>query len=333
MIEFLKEVFFFLFRFYQKKKAEAIVLNAEVISHYTGIYSVEIIKEVYEKQGRKNEYLKRVIDKYNQSKSKYEIYDGLFDEEFLKIVRMAEEKHIPISGVFRDYQEVKNKIDKAKKNIFSAVFRPVVVYVIAAAIVYWALGRFLESIGNVRGVELSEIRTIYKFYWPIMMSIPVFILTALFKFPRKVPFLSSAYKELDAFQLLSLCKMFLSMGISTVEIVKVFEKVMGIKTKGKSKVSKKTKQDVSGIEVLSEMLSRYLSSEEAVVFQIAGQTYEYERIISSLVEKRSVEFEARVNAITSVLGEVLIIIAMIPVGVLLLTIMGVLSGVASTLRF
>ena len=331
MIEFLKEVFFFLFRFYQKKKAETIVLNAEVISHYTGIYSVEIIKEVYEKQGRKNDYLKRVIDRYNQSKPKHEIYGDLFEESFLKIVQMAEEKHVPVSGVFKDYQDVKSKIDKAKKCIFSAVLRPIVIYLIAAVIVYWALGKILVNMGTMRGVNLSEVQTFYKFYWPIMMSIPTFILVALLKFPRKVPFLKRAYKELDAFQLLSLCKMFLSMGISTVEIVKVFEKVMGVKTKDKAR--KKREQEASGIEVLADVLGQYLSSEELVVFQIAGQTYEYERVINSLVEKRSIEFEARVNVITGVLGEALIVVAMIPVGVLLLTIMGVLSGVASTLRF
>lgn len=331
MLGSLKDALLFFLRLSQKKKAEQIVLNAEVISHYTGVYSVEIIKEIYEKEGRKNEYLKRVLDKYRQGKPKHEVYKGIFEEEFLKILQMAEEKHIPVSGVFKDYAEIKNKVEKAKKQIFSAVFRPLIIYLIASAIVYWALGSILSKMGTMRGVDLSSIQTFYKYYWPIMLTIPGFILTALFKFPRKVPFLNKAFKELDAFQYLSLCKMFLSMGISTVEIVSVFKKVMGVESRKKAVVS--GDQEEKGIKELISILSKYLSSEETVVLQVAGQTYEYERVIDSMVQKRGAEFEARIESIVGVLGELLVMVAMLPVGVLLMAIMGVLSGVASTLTF
>lgn len=331
MLDGLKDVAFFLLRLSQKRKAEQVILNAEVISHYTGVYSVEIIKEIHEKEGEKNEYLRRVLDKYKQGKPKHEVYSDVFEKEFLKILQMAEEKHIPVSGVFKDYAEIKNKVEKAKKQIFSAVFRPLVIYVIAAAIVYWALGSILSKMGTMKGVDLSGIQTFYEYYWPVMLMVPGFILTALFKFPRKVPFLSQAFKELDAFQLLSLCKMFLSMGISTVEIANVFKKVMGLE--GKKKTTMAGSQEEKGIKELINILSKYLSPEETVVLQVAGQTYEYERVIDSMVQKRSAEFEARINSIVSVLGELLVMVAMLPVGVLLMAIMGVLSGVASTLTF
>lgn len=331
MLSSLKDALLFLLRLSQKRKAEKIILNAEVISHYTGVYSVEIIREIHEKEGGKNEYLKRVLDRYRQGKPKHEVYGEVFEKRFLKILQMAEKKHVPVSGVFKDYAEIMGKVEKAKKKIFSAVFRPLVIYMIAAVIVYWALGNVLSKMGGMKGVDLSGVQGFYDYYWLIMSTIPAFILTALFKFPRKVPFLKRAYRELDAFQLLSLCKMFLSMGISTVEIVKVFREVMGIKEKRRA--IERSEQEEKGIKALIDVLSKYLSSEEAVVLQVAGQTYEYERVIDSMVQKRSAEFDARVEAVVGVLGEALIVVAMIPVGVLLMAIMEVLSGVASTLAF
>lgn len=331
MIEALRNLIFVLFRHLQRRRAESLVLSAEVISHYTGVYSIEIIKEIYEKEEKNNEYLRRILDKYKKAKPKYEVYDEIFEKEFLQILRMAEEKRVPVSGVFKDYSEIKTKVEKAKKKIISAVVRPLVIFLIAAVIVYWAIGNMAIKMSGMKGVDLSSVMFVYKFYWLIMGSIPVVILLSLFKFPRKVPFLKKAYQELDGFQLLSLCKMFLSMGISTIEIVNVFRKVMKVDV-GK-KFLKGMEQEEKGIESLIEILRKYLSKEEAIALKVAGQTYEYERAINSMVEKRSIEFESKIDAVVSVLGEVLVLVSMIPVGMLLMAILTILAGVSSSIRF
>lgn len=313
----IKDLWYLWQRFSDKKKAREIVINAEVTSHFTGVHSIDIIKEVQKKLKKENFYLQKVLREYGQEKPKHEIYRDIFDKNFIYILKMGESKHLPVSALFKDYQEIVTRLSKARKKIWSAIFRPIFIFFIAAFIVYWALGNILEKIGTMRGLDLSFLVLVHKFYWILVPIVPVLILVSVFKFPRKIPFLRSAFKELDAFQYLSFCSLLLSMGVSTVEIVKIFREIMGASIKGE------------GILGLANFLKDFLNEEETVALLIAAQTYEYERVIDALLNKRRVEFESKIEATTSVLGEVMIFVAMIPVVILLASILTVLSSLSS----
>jgi type II secretory pathway component PulF len=317
----LKDLFFIFKRVLDKKKAREVVINAEVISHYTGIHSIDVIKEIHQKTGGKNEYLRKILRMYAQEKPKHEIYGLVFDSEFVQFLKVAEAKHVPVSSLFKDYQEVSERVNKAKKKITSAIVRPLVLFFIAAVIVYWALGNILTKMGSMKGLDLSTVQMIHEHYWFFTLSIPAFILTALFKFPRKVPFLSGAFKELDAFQYLAFCSMLMTMGIPSTEIVKLFKSVM------KAKITKE------GMEGLVEFFKRFLKEEETIVIAVAAKTYEYERVFKSLLERRKMEFDVKIEAISATLGEMLVAVVMLPVVVLMFAIMTIMSGISQMLAF
>jgi len=302
-----------------KKKAREVVINAEVMSHYTGVHVIDIIKEVYQRGKGKNIFLGRILREYKKEKPKRYLYRDLFDNNFLAILKMAEEKHIPTGGIFKDYQEVNEKLKKAKGKIISAIVRPGFIYFIAAIVVYWTLGNILTKMNGMKGLDLSMIQLLYNYFWFIILGIAFGLGVVLFKFPRYVPVLKGAYKELDAFQYLSFCLILFSMGIPSTDIVSAFRKVMKVTIRKR------------GIEGLLEFFSKYLTSEEIIALRLASQTYEYERVISSLLEKRRVEFDVKIDGAVAVLGELLNMVVMLPVGFLLLVIMNILAGVSSLL--
>ena len=312
----ISNLFFFLKMFKQKREASEIIINAEIMSYYTGLHSFDVIQKMYQRM-RGNQYLRRVIQEYQKEKPRSEIYRDVLDKELIYFLRMAEEKHTVVSEIFKDYQEIKEKVMKANGKIRGAIMRPFMMYFLASIVVFYSFTNILNQTKGIKGLNVETLQMLHTWFWPLIVLIAFVIVFPLIKFPHAIPLLRGAWKELKAFQYLSFVKFMLSMGLSTVDVIELFRKVLRVDVK---------KQ---GIEGLVEFFRRYLRPEEVVVLELAGETYEYERVINSLLEKRKVEFEKRIEMVVGALGEVLNFLVLIPVFLMLYALFTLMLGASN----
>ena len=312
----LFDLIFFLKMFRQKREASEVVINAEIMSYYTGLHSFDVLQKMYQKM-KGNQYLMKVIQGYQKEKPKSEIYKDVLDKELIYFLKMAEEKHTMVSGVFKDYQEVKERVVKATGKIRGVIVRPLVMYFLASIVVFYSLTNILNQTKGIKGLNVGTLQMFHTWFWPLILLIAFVVVFPLIKFPHVIPILKGAWKELKAFQYLSFVKFMLSMGLSTVDIIDLFRKVL------RADIRKQ------GIEGLIEFFRKYLRPEEIVVLELAGETYEYERVIDSLLEKRRAEFDKKIGMAIGALGEILNFLALIPILLMLYVLFTLMSGASN----
>lgn len=284
-----------------KKEAASIVASAETIGYETGLNAIDIINR-YEKD---NIYLKEIKMLYAQNKPKHVIYSKIFDKQFLFILNACEKKGLLVGEIFKDYMEIKEKIEVAKNKIVSAIIYPFLSYVLSAIIVFIVLMQMNTQLKSLKFLKTPFVETTLYFYWPIIIGIGFILLFPLLKYPRVVPFLKNAYKELDAFQYVSSIHFILKSGLSMVDVYEVF--------KDKIKVNKK---DIEGI---ISFLEKFLNPTEIYAIRIAVQTFKFDVIFKSILNSRRNEFETKINKITSTISTLLTMIVAIPAAIMLYT--------------
>lgn len=304
LIDFLKQSV-------QKKEAANIVISAETISYDTGLNAIDIINQ-YEKQ---NPYITEIKKMYAQNKPKHVAYSKIFDKQFLFILKACEEKGLLIGEIFKDYMNVKEKIQTAKNKITSAITYPFLSYFLSSFIVFVVLTQMNKQLKNIQFIKTQFIDTVLTIYWPCIIGIAFMLLFPLLKLPRYIPILKTAYKELDAFQYVSGIYFILKSGLSMIDVYDVF----------KEKIPSRRKN----VEGVIDFLKKYLTSTEIYAVKIAVQTFKFEEIFKSILTRRQEEFESKISKSTSAISSMLLFIVVIP-AVFMLFVMFRLYTVVST---
>lgn len=299
----------------QKKEATSIVISAETIAHDTGLNAIDILNQ-YNKQ---NVYIKEIKKSYAKNKPKHIIYSKIFDSQFLFILKACEEKGLLLGEIFKDYMSIREKIQSAKSKITSAIMYPFLSYFLSALVVFIVLSQMNKQLKNFHFLKTQFIDNILFFYWFIILGIAFAILLPLLKFPRYIPILKKAYKELDAFQYISGIYFILKSGLSMVDVYEVF----------KDKLPKTRKKN---IDAIIEFLSKYLTIPELYAIKIAVQTFKFDVIFKSLLKMRQEEFESRISKSTSTISSVLLFIVIIPAGIMLYTMFKLYTVISATTK-
>ena len=298
----LKNPVYFLKKIKHKNRAAEVVVAAESMSSLTGIAAIDIIKKTNKRL--KNIYFDEIIRLYSQGEQKSKMYESIFDNVFIKILSITEKKSIEPSGIFQAYIDTRERIIKAKNKIIGAIVEPFVTYFIVALIGFFTMSNVMrnKSVFQSMKVDIGIINFIYIAYWFIIIGIAAVILVFLFTMQRKIPLLREAYKELDTYNYLSVINIMLKNGVPATDI----STLLGTAKKG--------------AEGIISFFKKMLKIEELIVLQIGIETYQYEKIIETLLSRRSSKFEARIDAISSSLKQVLFLISMVPIGIVLATI-------------
>ena len=293
-------------KFLDKKSAQEIIINAESLSVDTGLPAVDIITMIDPEL--KNYWLKRAVKLYKQGKPKTVMYKGLFDNMFIRILKIGEDKKIDLSNIFAAYQHTREKVNKGLGKIKGAIYEPMFSYITVSLIGYIALKQFVKNapLFHQMHVDTSLLLTIYHIYWYAILSILVFVVVLLTKFQRKLPIIKKAYKEVDGYNYISLIHILLENGIPSTDITSLL----------------KTKKQ--GAEGLVEFLSQYVKKYEVAVLKYGIETHQYEKITKTLMKRKEDTFLEIIEGIAAGVKQVMFFISIIPMGF-------VLAGVFITL--
>lgn len=286
-----------------KKEAQEIVISSELLAFDTGLNAIDLISQY---KGD-NFYIKEIIKRYKENKPKYVVYEKIFDKDFLTLLKMTEEKGLSSGELFRDYAEIKEKSESAKKKLHSAIMYPFISYFITSLIVFLTISHIINKLGELRTVDLSSLIQIKMMFWPIIIGVALLILIPLLKFPHKIPVLKNGWRELIAFQLLGLIYLILKSGLSMVDLFDMMKK------------DKKFQGKIKKVEDIFKYLAGYLRGAEAFALQAAIQSYRYDKIIQTLLFRKKESFESIINKTTGALSSLSIIVVLIPVSFMLFT--------------
>jgi DNA-binding transcriptional MerR regulator len=293
-------------KFLDKKSAQEIVINAESLSSNTGLPPVDIIKMIDPEL--KNYWLRRAVKLYKQGKPKTVMYKGLFDDMFIRILKIGEDKKIELSNIFSTYQHTREKVNKGLGKIKGAIYEPMFSYIVVSLIGYVALKQFVKNTALFKQmhVDTSLLLTIYHIYWYVILTVLVILVVLLTKFQRKLPLIKKAYKEVDGYNYISLIHILLENGIPSTDITALL----------------KTKKQ--GAEGIVEFLSQYVKKYEAAVLKYGIETHQYEKITKTLMQRKEDTFLEIIEGVAAGVKQVMFIISIIPLGF-------VLTGVFYTL--
>lgn len=286
-----------------KKEAQEIVISSELIAHDTGLNAVDLISQY---KGD-NFYIKEIIKKYKENKPKHIIYAKIFDKDFLTLLKMTEEKGLPSGELFKDYAEIKEKSESAKKKLQSAIMYPFISYFVTSAIIFFTISNMINKLKEFKQIDISGLANLKLIFWPVIIGIAILLLLPLLKFPHRVPVLKNGWRELIAFQMLGLIYLILKSGLSMVDLFDMMKK------------DKKFQGKIKKVEDIFLYLARYLKGAEPFALQAAIQSYRYDKVIQALLFRKRESFEATINKTTGALSSLSIFIVLIPVSFMLFT--------------
>jgi len=289
-----------------KKPAQEIIINAESLSGETGLPPIDIIKMIDPEL--KNYWLKHAVKLYKQGKPKTVMYKGLFDNTFIRILKIGEDRKIELSNVFASYQHTREKVNKGLGKIKSAIYEPMFSYIAVSIIGYISLKQFIKntSLFKEMHVDTSLLLSIYHIYWYVIIAVLVLLAVLLTKFQRKLPIIKKAYKEVDGYNYISLIHILLENGIPSTDITALL----------------KTKKQ--GAEGIVEFLSQYVKKYEVAVLKYGIETHQYEKITKTLLQRKEDTFLEIIEGVAAGVKQIMFLISVIPLGF-------VMSGVFYTL--
>lgn len=286
-----------------KKEAQEIVISSELIAYDTGLNAIDLI---FQYKGN-NFYIKEIIKKYKENKPKHIIYTKIFDKDFLTLLKMTEEKGLPSGELFKDYAEIKEKSESAKKKLQSAIMYPFISYFVTSAIIFFTISNMISKLKEFKQIDISGLANLKLIFWPVIIVIAILLLLPLLKFPHRVPVLKNGWRELIAFQMLGLIYLILKSGLSMVDLFDMMKK------------DKKFQGKIKKVEDIFLYLARYLKGAEPFALQAAIQSYRYDKVIQALLFRKKESFEAIINKTAGALSSLSIFIVLIPVSFMLFT--------------
>lgn len=314
-------MFEYLNYFKKKREAEELIVQAEVLGYQTGINSFEILQNF---EGD-NFFIKRILNRYRgTSAQRSAIYKGLFDNTFLQMLDSAERKGILIGDVFKDYVEVREKINLGKRKLRTSLAYPFISYFLASVIVFYMLLKLKEQFSMIPQVagKLFMLSLLITYFWPIVLVFGFCVLIPLIKFPHRVPVLKSAYKEIKGFQYLGMMYIMLRSGLSMTDVVEAL----------REQAMKEAKLKVVTVENFMErFMGLYLSKVELSVLILSLKMMQYERVIESLLREKKERFIAQMERLSAFIGNFSIFMTLVPIILMLIAMFNLYSVLAGSL--
>ncbi len=304
-----------------KKKDQImnLILEVESMSKTTGLSVVDIYKEVLlvVKDKKLKSTIEKIIKQISNTGLKWKTYQPYIDDKvLLDITRKTEEKGLPIGDIFEEYKRMREKTNEAKSKIKGVIVRPLVIFFMVSIVALILMKRTITILSDMKA-DTSMIELIMYFHIFIMVSLPVIIILAFVKFPHKLPYLKTAFKEIDGYRFLSLFVLFYDAGLTTRDIANFFKSSTKLKVKG---------QD---LEFIVNFFRNYLSDVELGIFRMGVKMMKVQEVSKSLLQAKELSFTDKVNNSVSVLGEVSILFAVPPVVFIFATLALALAGISS----
>lgn len=303
----------------KKSQILNLILEVESMSKATGLSVVDVYREVLEVV--KDKEVKAVIDKIIKQISstglKYKAYQPYIDDKvLLDITKKTEEKGLPIGEIFEEYKKMREKTNEAKSKIKGVIVRPLVIFFMVSIVALILMKRTITILADMKA-DTSVIEMLMYLHICITIGLPIILILAFVKFPYKLPYIKTAFKEIDGFRFLSLFVLFYHAGLTTRDISNFF------------KASTKEKIKGQDFEFILNFFRRYLSDVELGIFKIGVKMMKVEEVSKSLLQAKELSFNEKINNSVAVLGEVSILFAVPPVVFIFATLALALAGISS----
>ncbi|HEM56106.1 MAG TPA: hypothetical protein ENO30_05020 [Thermodesulfobium narugense] len=311
-----------------REEAVKIVIACETRAYYTGISSIDImreyIKETRRRSKKPNEYIEYVI-RNAETKRKLDLYRRFMPEEIVDLMSLGETlgKTAEIVISYTDAMEV---VKKGQNKIKGVIIEPLASYILISIMGFFILktlvGKLKEA--SMPGLNLGFIHTEYNLYWFVIIGILLAVIIPFWKYPYKVPILKDAYINISAFKYLAIMKTFFSLGLSSQEVDEKFRKSV-----------KEYKPKKKGFDGILEFLEYYLDDVDIAVVTMSiknKQQEQFIKTINSILEAKKSEFNKTIDQTAGVLSKALIVLSAIPIAFIMIAIAAVVMGAFSMMN-
>jgi len=308
----------------KKKQIADLIVESEIISVSTGLPVFDIFDGIASKIQDKQlkTILKNISGKLRRGVNRSQVYSKYFDRELLMFIKQAEEKGISVGEIFKDYRNIKNKVETAKKKISSVLVEPLVMYILISIVSIFSISRLETILRDQKFPEADTLALFKQIVIFLLFFLPIFLIILFIKFGYKLPYLKRAYKELEGYKYLAIINMLYATGFSSIDISE-FIKRSYMK---KQKFSKK-----SGIEFLEQFFGQLLEPQEIAIISIGIKTLQLENMIKNILPIKEVNFESIIDSSVGALSKVLILIGVIPISFLAMSLLTLISTLTSKL--
>ena len=235
-----------------KKDVADIIIQTELKTAEAGVGADSLYKryadEIKKENPKVSAELKEIYSRLQKGKKKYEVYKKYLGDDVIQLIRIADEKSMSSSDIFKEYAPVKTMAETQIRSIRRSLLFPVIIIVLAT----FGMGAVITKMKNIAsmGIEVNPaVRLIMdNFYIINVIFLTVFII-GLFVYPHKMPVLKKLFSVLNAIITLSIVKIMYTMTIPSKDIMETLIKYHKYKPK------KRYKKGGAGdlVELIKEM--------------------------------------------------------------------------------
>lgn len=290
------------------KKVLEIITEVESMALNTGLQPIDIYVQLLpniKKQKKIYKELSIVVNKIKNHTNPILVYKKYLDENVYSLFYEASNKSIPLGKMFNYYAKISSYRNKAESKLKGTLTKPLVMYFVTSGIAIYALHKIghLMAQNNISGsgtVDLIKDGIIIS-----LVLIPALLITMLTKFPHKMPILKNVYNLIYSYYYLSVTNLMFDNGFSIIDVERFFSKIM-------KKVKTKAKPTGSGA-YFSEIMSKYVTPVEITLINVAMSKEQIKEALPRIIFNKETEFLEKVQLISDMLSELLILINIIPI--------------------
>ncbi len=315
----------------QKKDAVEVIYNAEFSALGSGASIVDILRSTLAELGA-NKYIKNAIDLLVKGQPHNVAFRGTLPDDIVNILKSAESRNIPPSDIFKTYLPLRDMIKKAEAKMRTALAEPAIIYLIVGMVSFYSVNNICSSLRFIPRADPSVLSTLglLRHYYLFILLTPMALAYLLFmKFPDHIPIWNRVYRYTKAANYLLITKTIMSLGMSSVDVLRFLRQAGDERLVKKIDELKKNEQNIGG---LTKVLSYYLFPVEIALMKTSVKYATEKETIATIVDMRIMDVDKTVSRTAAAFNNVLKVVAVLPIGLVLYALRLSMEASSSVIR-
>lgn len=221
-----------------KKDIADIIIQTELKTAEAGVGAEALYRryadEIKKEKPKISAELKEIYTKLQKGKKKYEVYKKYLDDDVIQLIKIADEKSMSSSDIFKEYAPIKTMAETQIRSIRRSLIFPVLIIVFATL----GMGAVITKMKGIAqmGIEVNPaVRFVMENFYVINVAFLTLFIVGLFLYPHKMPVLKKLFAVLNAIITLSIVKIMYTMTIPSKDIMETILKYHKYKPKRRYK--------------------------------------------------------------------------------------------------
>lgn len=293
----------------KKEDIQNILFQAEINSAKVGTSYIELLDKYSQELNGSDDILaeriNQIVRLLRQGKKRWDVYEGIVDEDVLVLLKMAEQKSISPDKIIENYLPVKNLISEYRKTIKRNLIGPIVRSVVVIILLGYTVTQFKKPMDDKMVIVSDFAYFIADNYFLLSLSIVGVVALMLFTVPHKLPLLKNIFKKLDSILAMATTNTMLQVGYSSAAIIPI------LKEQFKSEYVP-DKYDIDGLVsfLRTEGLMR---PDESAELKLAVTLHDPEETLSRFINTRKKDSEGLTKEAGKAVSVVALILTAIPI--------------------